>query len=423
MRKIWPSGLAALILAFAAAPGTAGPLAVEASLRPPPRPAALAEETLVRATANLAFDRWIEGFRIRALGQGISASIFDRAFRGIRYNADVIRRDRTQNEFTKTIWDYLDTAVSEARVANGRQALERHLALLDEIEARHGVEKEIVVAIWGLESAYGGFRGTTPTIEALATLAFDGRRAAFFEGELMSALRILQNGDVAPEAMTGSWAGAMGHTQFMPSSYLAFAVDHGADGRRDIWSDDPTDALASAAAYLARHGWQKGLPWGVEVRLPEGFDYAITGERTRKPAADWAALGVRAIDGSVVPENGPASILLPAGARGAAFMIFANFAVIERYNPADAYVIAVGHLADRIAGGPPIAASWPREDRALTLDERRELQERLTRAGFSTDGVDGKVGPNTIAAVRAFQRAEGLVPDGYASLEILSRLR
>jgi len=377
----------------------------------------------VRASANLAFNRWIEGFRVRALGQGISASVFDRAVRGISYNPDVIRLDRSQNEFTKTIWEYLDTAVSEDRVANGRRAMERHRALLEEIEARYGVDKEIVLAIWGLESAYGGFRGTTPTIEALATLAFDGRRAEFFEGELFAALQILQGGDIAPEAMTGSWAGAMGHTQFMPSSYLVFAVDHGEDGRRDIWSDDPTDALASAAAYLARHGWQHGQPWGVEVRLPEDFDYGITGERIKKPAADWAALGVRAADGSVVPEHGPASILLPAGARGAAFMIFPNFAVIERYNPADAYVIGIGHLADRIAGGPPIAAAWPREDRALTLAERRELQEGLTRAGFSTDGVDGKIGPNTIAAIRSFQRSLGLIPDGYANLDILHRLR
>jgi membrane-bound lytic murein transglycosylase B len=423
MRTVWPSGLAALFLGLASAAGWAGSLAVESSIRPPPRPVGPVEERLVLASANLAFNRWIEGFRVRALAQGISASVFDRAFRGIRYNTDVIQRDRTQNEFTKTIWDYLDTAVSEDRVANGRRALERHRALLEEIEARYGVDKEVVLAIWGLESAYGGFRGSTPTVEALATLAFDGRRAEFFEAELVAALKILQSGDVAPEAMRGSWAGAMGHTQFMPSSYLVFAVDQGGDGRRDIWGDDPTDALASTAAYLARHGWRKGSPWGVEVRLPEGFDYGLTGERIKKSAADWAALGVRAVDGSVVPEHGAASILMPAGAHGAAFMIFPNFSVIETYNPADAYVIAVGHLADRIAGGPPIAASWPREDRALTLAERRELQERLTHAGFATGGVDGKVGPNTIAAVRAFQRSKGLIPDGYASLEVLRRLR
>lgn len=223
--------------------------------------------------------------------------------------------------------------------------------------------------------------------------------------------------------MTGSWAGAMGHTQFIPTSYLAYAVDFTGDGRRDIWADDPSDALASSAAYLARSGWRKGQPWGMEVTLPMGFDFGLTGERVTKSAADWAALGVRDADGRKPGDHGPASILMPAGARGAAFMIFPNFHAIERYNAADAYVIAVGHLADRIAGGGPIRAAWPRDDRALVFAERRELQERLTKAGFDTGGADGKVGPNTIAAIRAFQRSVGMIPDGYASLDILRRLR
>jgi membrane-bound lytic murein transglycosylase B len=421
-------GLAALALSLCTAGlgtggASAGPLAVESSLRPAPRPAGHTEEALLQVSANQAFDRWLAEFRARALARGLPATVVNPALTGLRYNADVIQRDRTQNEFTKTIWDYLDTAVSPERVANGRAALDRHRALLEAIEARWGVDKEVVVAIWGLESAYGGYRGSTPTVEALATLAFDGRRSDFFEAELMAALTILAAGDTRPEAMRGSWAGAMGHTQFMPSSFLAHAVDFGGDGRRDIWGDDPADALASAAAYLAHFGWARGQPWGVEVTVPEGFDYALTGERVKQPAADWAALGVRAADGSVVPDHGPASILMPAGAKGAAFMIFPNFAVIERYNPADAYVIAVGHLADRIAGGPPIAAAWPRQDRALTLAEREELQRRLTAAGFSTQGIDGKMGPNTIAAIRAFQRSVGLLPDGYANLEVLGRLR
>jgi membrane-bound lytic murein transglycosylase B len=379
--------------------------------------------TEVTATANLAFDRWIAGFRERAMAQGIRRDVLDAAFAGIRSNADVIDRDRNQSEFTRQIWDYLDSAVSEARVANGRAALERHAALLARIEDRYGVEAEVVTAIWGLESAYGTFRGSTPIIGALATLAHDGRRGAFFEAELLAALRILQSGDVSPRSMTGSWAGAMGHTQFMPTSYLAHAQDFDGDGRRDIWGDDPTDALASAAAYLAHFGWTKGQPWGVEVRLPQGFDYAQTGERTKKAPADWAAMGVRDMDGRPVPDHGRASILLPAGARGAAFMIFDNFHVIERYNPADAYVIAVGHLADRIRGAAPIRAPWPREDRNLRFVEKQEMQERLTQAGFDTQGVDGIVGPNTIAAIREFQRTKGLTPDGYASYDILQKLR
>jgi membrane-bound lytic murein transglycosylase B len=240
---------------------------------------------------------------------------------------------------------------------------------------------------------------------------------------LVAALKILQAGDTSARQMTGSWAGAMGHTQFIPTSYLAYAVDFDGDGRRDIWADDPTDALASTAAYLARFGWVKGQPWGVEVALPKGFDYGQTGDGVKKSAAAWAAMGVRAADGSVVPNHGNASILVPAGARGAALMIFKNFNVIERYNAADAYVIAVGHLSDRIAGGPEIRSGWPRGDRALKFAERQELQQRLTRAGFDTRGVDGRIGPNTIAAVRAYQRSFGMIPDGYASLDILKRLR
>ncbi|HQU68582.1 MAG TPA: lytic murein transglycosylase [Albidovulum sp.] len=380
-------------------------------------------EQLVPATANLTFGDWIAGFRMRAEAQGIRAEVMDGAFAGIEYNTSVIEKDRNQSEFSRTIWDYLDGAVSADRIANGRAALAAHGDLLQRIEDAYGVDKEIVVAIWGLESAYGTFRGNIPIIPAMATLAFDGRRAAFFEGQLIAALKILQAGDVDAGHMTGSWAGAMGHTQFMPTSFLDHAVDFTGDGRRDIWSDDPADALASTAAYLRHFGWQKGEPWGVEVRVPEGFDYGLTGERVKKPAGDWAALGIRDMEGKAVPDHGAASILMPAGVRGATFMIFQNFHVIERYNAADAYVIGVGHLADRIAGGPPIRADWPREDRALLAAERQELQAKLTEAGFSTGGVDGKIGPNTIAAIRAFQRTVGLVPDGYASVEVLGKLR
>ncbi len=375
------------------------------------------------STADKGFREWIDGFRQRALAKGISPAVFDRAFRNVAYNTDVIRRDRNQSEFTKQIWEYLDSAVSRTRIENGRAALARHRKLLARIEARYGVEAEIVTAIWGLESAYGRHRGNTPVIEALATLAFDGRRGRFFENQLIAALRILQAGDVMPENMTGSWAGAMGHTQFIPTSYLAYAQDFTGDGRRDIWSDDPADALASAAAYLARFGWRKGQPWGLEVRLPKGFDYRLAGTRNKKPVAEWLALGVRNAQGHGIPEYGRASILLPAGARGAAFMIFDNFHVIERYNAADAYVIAVGHLADRIAGGKPIQHKWPRGDRPLRHSEKREMQQRLTAAGFDTGGVDGIIGPRTITAIRAFQARIGMIPDGYASHEILKQLR
>ena len=385
--------------------------------------AAPQEATPAPVADDAGLQRWVTGFRDRALAAGIAPATLDQAFADVRHDPDAVRRDRNQAEFTKTIWDYLDTAVSDERVTNGKAALARHAALLDRIEARHGVEKEIVVAIWGLESAYGTFMGDRPLIGSLATLAHDGRRSAFFEDQLLAALRILQAGDVTADRMTGSWAGAMGHTQFMPTSYLTHAVDFTGDGRRDIWGDDPADALASTAAYLAHFGWTKGIPWGLEVTLPAGFDHAQTGERVKKPVADWQTMGVRTATGGTLPDHGAASVLLPAGHKGAAFLIFANFRVIERYNTADAYVIAVGHLADRIAGGAPITAPWPREDRALVAAERTELQTRLTASGFDTQGIDGRIGPNTIAAVRAFQRVQGLVPDGYPSLDILTRLR
>lgn len=382
------------------------------------------DETLTKvAGTEQGLSAWIVDFRSRALAHGIAASTFDQAFRDVRYNPEVIDKDRHQAEFTKTIWDYLDIAASDERVSNGQKALRQYRKLLARIEATYGVEKEIVVAIWGLESSYGARRGKYSLIEALATLAYDGRRGRFFEQQLLAALQILQHGDVRPQDMTGSWAGAMGHTQFIPTSYLQFAVDFTGDGRRDIWSDDPADALASTAAYLARSGWQSGRPWGLEVTLPVGFDYSQTGSRVKKPVADWQALGVRSTLGGRLPDHGAATLLLPAGARGAAFLIFHNFNAIEAYNPADAYVIGVGHLADRIKGGPAIQAAWPRDDRALRPDERLELQALLARAGFYGDAVDGKIGPNTVAGVKAFQRSIGMVPDGYASLDILKRLR
>ena len=366
---------------------------------------------------------WLRDFAPRALEAGIDTATLERATRTLRFDPKIIERDRNQNEFTKTIWDYLDTATSEQRVENGKAAMATQADLLARIEATYGVDRHVVAAIWGLESAYGTFRGRNDTIEALATLAYDGRRAAFFETQLIAALRILQNGDVSQSAMQGSWAGAMGHTQFMPTSWWDYAVDFDGDGKRNIWGDDPADALASTAAYLAQFGWTRGALWGLEVQLPEGFDYEQTTERVKKPVADWAALGVKPAAGGALPDHGLASVLLPGGARGAAFLIFSNFQVIEKYNTADAYVIAVGHLADRLRGGPPIAANWPRELRALSLEERRELQHRLGAAGFDPKGVDGRIGPNTIAAVKAYQKANALVPDGYASLEILERLR
>jgi membrane-bound lytic murein transglycosylase B len=415
----------------------AGPAAAREGARPAPRERIASADQFVPPAAPRArpsglprvsvdqagFEDWLSRFRGRALARGLPVGVVDAALSGLEYDREVIGRDRNQTEFTKTIWEYLDVAVSETRVADGRAAMTGNEELLAGIEAEYGVDREVVVAIWGLESAYGTFKGTTDIVEALATLAHDGRRGRFFETQLVAALKIIEAGDVDRAGMTGSWAGAMGHTQFIPTSYLVHAVDFTGDGARDIWGEDPADALASTAAYLAQYGWEEDQPWGVEVRLPEGFDYALARRPETRMPSDWARIGVVGTDGAPVADHAPASVLLPAGAQGAAFLIFPNFHVLERYNTADAYVIGVGHLADRIAGGPPIAADWPREDRALTREEREELQRRLTRAGFDTQGVDGRIGPLTIAAVRAFQREAGMVPDGYASLRVLSALR
>ncbi|MDZ7710046.1 MAG: lytic murein transglycosylase [Roseovarius sp.] len=389
------------------------------SLRPRARPAAADTAGVTLASSNPEFDLWIKGFRARASSKGIRRDVLDRAFRGVRYDPEVVAKDRNQSEFKREIWDYLDAAVSPARVSEGRAALRRHRRTLERIEAHYGVEKEIVTAVWGMESRYGTRLGDLPLIGSMATLAHDGRRGAFFENQLIAALQILQSGDVTPDKMKGSWAGAMGHTQFMPTSYLAYAVDFTGDGKRDVWSDDPTDALASTAAYLKRFGWRKGMPWGVEVRVPRGASF---GNAKRMPS-DWAARGIVGIDGKTVRDYGSARILQPAGPAGASFMVFANFDVIKRYNNADAYALGVGHLSDRIAGGPEIQASWPRGYDPLSFEERKEMQRRLRRKGFAVEKIDGVVGPNTVAAIRAFQRSVGAEADGLPSQQLLSLLK
>jgi len=395
------------------------------SLRPNARPGDLdtAPRPRPAAAANPAFAGWIRGFRGRALARGIRPGVFDAAFRDVRYDREAIAKDRNQAEFKSAIWDYLDNAASPPRVKEGQRVLRKYRRTLDRIEHAYGVDREVVVAVWGLESRYGTRMGEHRMIGALATLAHDGRRGRFFEKQLVAALKILQSGDVAVDDFKGSWAGAMGHTQFIPTSYLAYAVDFTGDGKRDIWSDDPTDALASTAAYLSRFGWRKGQPWGVEVRLPRGFDAGQASRGIERMPSQWARMGVTDMNGAPVPDHGRASILLPAGRNGAAFMIFDNFSVLERYNNADAYVIGVGHLSDRIKGGPPIRTPWPRGYDPLSFDEKKELQRRLRRRGYDLEKIDGLIGPNTVAAIQAFQRAEGIEADGFASKDVLARLR
>ncbi|WP_107852954.1 lytic murein transglycosylase [Oceanimonas marisflavi] len=370
-----------------------------------------------------SFIAWRAGFRHRALAAGIAPGVFDAAFEHVTLNQQVIKLDRRQAEFTRQLWDYLDTAVSATRVSNGQEKRRALAGTLARIEQGYGVRPEVVLAVWGMETNYGSFRGNTPTIEGLATLAFEGRRREFAETQLIAALRILQSGDVSVQDMRGSWAGAMGHTQFMPTSYLEYARDFDGDGKRNIWSDDPTDALASTAYYLSRFGWQPGAPWGLEVTLPAGFDYAQADQNNRRPVAHWRRLGVTRANGTPLPDHGDAAILVPAGAQGPAFVVFNNFYVIKRYNNATAYAMAVGHLADKIAGGSDFNRAWPRHERALSRAEKQELQQRLTEQGFDTKGADGVIGPNTMTAIRAWQQAHGLTADGYASASLLNRLR
>lgn len=413
-RRLVTLGLAASALS-ACGTGMTGPSAPAARRRAPPADPGL------RPTANAGFDAWVDSFKPRARAQGISESTLTSAFRGAGFLPGVVKRDRNQTEFKRSLEDYLAIAASDERVAKGKAALRQQGAALRQISARYGVEPQIVTAVWGLESFYGERRGDVPVISATATLAYDGRRGAFFEKQLIAALKILQNGDVTAARMTGSWAGAMGHTQFIPTSYLAYAVDFGGDGRRDIWSDDPTDALASAAAYLSRSGWVKGQPWGVEVKLPAGFSGPFGRGTTRSPGA-WAAQGVRDMNGRSVPDHGAASILRPAGANGPAFMVFRNFTVITRYNNSESYVIGVGHLSDRILGKGPIRGDFPPDENGLTIRDRKSLQQKLTQKGFDTGGADGVIGAKTEAAIRAYQSSIGAPVTGKPSPDLLRRL-
>ncbi|XKH59434.1 lytic murein transglycosylase [Halomonas sediminis] len=364
------------------------------------------------------FSQWLREFRLYARSEGIGEATLTQALDGLRYRPRVIELDRHQPEFVRAIWDYLDTAVSSTRVDNGREKLADHGATAERMARRYGVPAEVIVAIWGIESNYGSNFGDFSTLESLATLAYEGRRQAFARNELMAALRIIEQGDIAAERMVGSWAGAMGHTQFIPSSFEAYAVDGDGDGRRDIWQSIP-DVMASTANYLARAGWQAGQPWGAEVALPETFDYAQT---QRLSTAAWAAQGVRAMRGEL-PEFESAALIVPAGADGPAFLVGQNFRAILRYNNATSYALAVATLSDAIAGREGVEQSWPREQAPLSRQDTRELQRLLNDQGYSVGGADGIMGPNTRAGLRTFQRDNGLTPDGFATQRLLARLR
>ncbi|MCU0803062.1 MAG: lytic murein transglycosylase [Rhodobacteraceae bacterium] len=406
-RRVFTSGLVATTLAGCIGGGGArvvGQSIAEPGMTPVP---------------DAGYDAWVAGFKSRAAAKGIPQSTIDSAFRAAGFLPGVIERDRNQTEFKRSLEDYLSIAASDERLSTGAQAVRQYGSVLSAVEARYGVEGNVVAAVWGLESFFGTRRGSIPIVAALSTLAYEGRRGAFFEEQLIAALRILQNGDTTPGNMVGSWAGAMGHTQFIPTSYLSLAVDFNGDGRRDIWSDDPTDSLASTANYLAQSGWTRGLPWGVEVIVPAGYS-GPSGRGNGRSAADWAALGIQAASGSL--PSGASSLIQPAGASGPGFLITRNFNAILRYNNAENYAIGVGHLSDRLRGGGPIRGSFPPDEFGLTKVQRQSLQQRLTAAGFDTGGTDGVIGNKTKAAISAYQAARGIAVTGLPSPDLLRAL-
>lgn len=389
------------------------PLMVGAS----PTPAVSAE---VEHSQN--FVRWVAEFSTSARAAGIDEATLQIAFDGVRFIPRVIVLDRAQPEFTRTVWDYLDSALSAQRIARGQDKLLQLRPEVDTIAARYGVPTEVLVAIWGMESNYGSYVGDIPTIDALATLGFEGRREEWARGQLLAALKILQNRDIDRVQMIGSWAGAMGQTQFLPSNFLAYAVDADGDGRRDIWGSI-ADVMASTANFLARSGWQAGQPWGLEVRLPPGFDYARADADVRQPTTQWANEGVQAMDGVPLPALQDSSILLPASARGPAFLVGPNFRTILRYNNSTSYALAVGLLAQKLVSGPPVQASWPRDLQALTRSQLMALQTALNVRGFDSGTPDGAMGPATRRGIRQYQRSLGLPADGYPTMEFLQRLQ
>ncbi len=375
------------------------------------------------AQADEAFNQWLDAFRADAAAQGISQKTLDAALSGLSPDPDILEAQNNQAEFVKPIWDYLGSAVSQARIRKGQEQLRRYAEQFAAIEEKYGVDRHYVAAIWGMETSYGSFMGNKSVIRSLATLAYTGDRTTFGRNQLLAALRILDNGDIDVANMKGSWAGAMGHTQFIPTTYLDYAVDFTGDGTRDIWRAI-SDALASTANFLKEKGWNTGETWGYEVVLPEGFDYALADGGTQRTLAEWANFGITRPNGRPFPRPSDAArLIVPAGANGPAFLMINNFYVIKRYNNATAYALAVGHLADRLMGFGPIQQSWPTDEQPLARSERKELQQLLADMGFLRGEIDGIIGPQTQAAVREFQRSRDLVPDGFATKRLLEEMR
>ena len=375
------------------------------------------------AAARQTFAQWVEGFWPTARAAGIKRETYDRAFAGLTPDPKVIESANFQPEYVKPVGEYVDRVVSEKRITTGKQMLVDNQALLDQIEKKYGVDRAVIIAIWGVESNYGTQPGDMNVIRALATLAYYGNRSSFARQQLIAALKILQRGDITVEAMNGSWAGAMGHTQFIPTTYQAYAVDWDGDGKRNIWNDIP-DALASTASYLKKSGWRTDETWGYEVKLPKGYNPRKGSEKSLRTLAQWQKAGVVRINGEPYPRPADkAGLYAPEGANGPAFLVLNNFRTILRYNNATSYALGVGHLSDRLKGYGPFVQPWPTDEKRLSLDQRTELQQLLLAKGYLEGEPDGVIGPATLEAVKAYQRTKGLPVDGFPSRTILEMLR
>jgi membrane-bound lytic murein transglycosylase B len=408
-------GTLVVVACAATAPKPAQPPSAPVTIPTAPPPAA-------PTSGNPKFDAFLVEARQTALAQGITKETFDAATAGIAPVPSIAAMNANQPEFSKPVWSYLDSAVSARRIADGRLMLTRYGDVLARIEASSGVPKEILVAIWGMETDYGADTGGFNLFSALATLAYDGPRADYAKPEFYAALRLYQEQHYPLSEMVASWAGAFGQTQFTPTTFFKYAADGDGDGKIDLWTSAP-DALASSAQLLSDQGWKKGEPWGYEVRLPKDFPYEDADTDTQKTVTEWRAMGVSTADGALLPQSDDsAGIYLPAGAHGPAFLVLHNFSIILKYNNAASYALAVGLLADRMAGGTPVKHAWPREERPLSRTERIQFQTDLTRLGFDAGTPDGVLGRKSRAALRQYQKSKGVVADGFATASLLAML-
>ncbi|MGQ5487273.1 lytic murein transglycosylase [Thauera sp. ZXT1-4] len=375
------------------------------------------------AADEVAFKSCVADLRGEAIRQGVREEVFDAQIADLAPDMAVLGFLDAQPEFVTPIWDYLAALVDEERVTDGAAMLSEWKTVLERVEAEYGVDRATVVAVWGVESNYGRNFGSRPLLSSLSTLSCFGRRQAFFRGEFITTLKIVQEGHVAPERLTGSWAGAFGHTQFMPSTFMRLAVDFDGDGRRDLVDSVP-DALASTANFLKRAGWRSDLPWGFEVGLPAGMKVSDAGRKNKRAVSEWVARGVKRLDGRPMPAAGTqAALLLPGGEAGPAFLITRNFDALYSYNAAESYGLAIAHLSDRLRGGQPFVTPWPTEDPGLSRAERRELQSLLISRGHDIGEVDGMIGARTRDALKLEQTRLGLEPSGRAGQRALQALR